>query len=184
MTKTSGVPASATAPMVSPIAHMSCGLGTTGITTRSAIPKTEEITAPLAGGVSITTSRMPFFSNDANVSGNPRPSTLAQMGVSADLLFHQVLKPLIGSASMMATGPAPALSAATARCADRVVFPAPPLRLARTIVCTATRPLALKPAYHRSDKFDKTYCVSASPKATNGLAGTYLYRYVHSKSPL
>src|SRR5262249_16472699 len=52
--------------------------------------------------------------------------TAAKSGASATRAFHHAAKLPWGSVSTTATGPAPARSASTAKCAARVVFPVPP----------------------------------------------------------
>ncbi len=59
--------------------------------------------------------------------------TGANWGVSSARPFHHAAREACGSVSIRTQGPSPALSAATARCAARVVLPAPPFWLAKTI---------------------------------------------------
>src|SRR6266436_1564987 len=63
--------------------------------------------------------------------------TAAKSGVSATRVFHQAAKLPCGSVSTTATGPAPASSASTAKCALSVVFPVPPFcdAMVRTCIC-------------------------------------------------
>jgi hypothetical protein len=97
-----------------------------GINTRSATAIEAVIMSVNAGGVSITTSCTSRRSRVRRWSGRRAISTAAKSGVGASRLFHQAARLPWESVAVVDTGPAPARSAATARCAARVVLPAPP----------------------------------------------------------
>ena len=82
-----------------------------------------------------------------------RPSTgSTQSGVWVCRAFHHPAKPSCGSVSITATGPWPDASAATARWAVRVVFPAPPLR-ETTAITRMSKPCNQEARLHRNSVF-------------------------------
>ena len=110
-----------------PTARRSLGEGRTGITTRSTSAITSVMVSERDGGVSISRTPYPAASAALTAACSPCAGSI-QRGVSALRAFHQPARPPCGSASMTATGPTSAASAATARCAESVVSPDPPLR--------------------------------------------------------
>src|SRR5712691_11554321 len=123
--------------MVAPMASRSGAVGPHGITIRSANLAVSLQGASTCGGVSISTSVMPFVSQASNASRRSLAVATSMAGVclpSCTRRFDHLTDVCCGSMSITALRPLPCRSASTAQCKVSVLLPAPPFRASTPIV--------------------------------------------------